>query len=554
MSEIIHSKLTAKRPWMFRSRPRLFGALFLVVAIPTAILTLLTALFVSGELREQAVKQNTVTARLVAKQIDEQFFGLRRYVESFATRPSLINPLQANNAKAVQQQLVDLIEQNRKLSRAVITGTNGVLRFNYPNERPVIGKGFPHHDWFQDISRSSRSYVSAVYKRTPLGQAAVVMIVARIDGEGTRPIGYLGAQYAVADLMEWLLGMQPSRWDRTAVFDQNGNHVLRIKAASHLNISRHPGVRKILQKPEGTLRIENLNGFDHSIVSHVPISKLGWTVISYQPVEAIFAPVKRLIGTILIFFLAALASLGLLGWLWHRVLFAYAEDLRRSNKELESFCYSIAHNLRAPLRAMQGFSTLMDEEFTDKLDNKGKHYAQRIATSAKQMDRLISDLLEYGSIAHANLDFAKIDLTQAVTNALQKIAHQIQQANAQVSLRNPLGSVSSDQNLLQHALAHLLSNALKYVAPNVAPKIEIWSEDKKDTVRLWIKDNGIGIAPKYHQKIFEVFQQLHASDAYHGTGIGLAIVNKAAERIGGAVGVESEPGKGSAFWIQLPKQ
>ncbi|MBA4146909.1 MAG: hypothetical protein H0X66_02255 [Verrucomicrobia bacterium] len=527
--------------------------LFLVVAIPTAILTALTAFFVYDELTDQTVRHNTVTARLVAKHIDEEFYGLRRYVESFAIRERIRNSIEANDADAIQEQLEDLVENNSKLSRAVITDTQGVLRFDYPRDPETLGKDFSHRNWFKGASQADTPYISEAYRRTALDQAVVVMIATKIrDPQGA--VGYLGAHHAIEDLMDWLDSVQSSDSERIAIFDQYGNQMMRMDSPQIENISEHPDIQKALKQPEGWLKINGIDEFDRALLSHVPIPNLGWTVMAYQDYTVVFAPVQRLLRTILIFFLIALAAMGLLGWLWYRVLFTYAEDLRRSNRELENLCYSIAHDLRAPLRAMQGFTSLIAEDYAEKLGDEGMACARRVGTAAQRMDWLIRDLLEYGSVTHRSLEFERVDLSQSMQNAMEAMVARIQKKQAEIRVNDPLGVVTADKRMVQHLLEHLLSNALKYVARNITPKIEIWSEDKPQHVRLWMRDNGIGIPCEQFERIFGIFQRLHPTESYSGTGIGLAIVKKAAERMGGSVGLESEPDKGSIFWIELPKK
>jgi signal transduction histidine kinase len=225
--------------------------------------------------------------------------------------------------------------------------------------------------------------------------------------------------------------------------------------------------------------------------------------------------------------------------------------LQESNQQLESFCYTVAHDLRAPLRTMQGFAQLLLEEHGAKLNPEGQDFARRIALSSERMGQLIKDLLAYTNLSRVDVRIESVSLDNVVARVLNQFQAEVEWRNAAVSVREPLGSVMADPDLLEETLGHLISNALKFVAAGVHPSVHIWSETRGRTLRLWIEDNGIGICAEYQDRLFEVFEKLKVDGADSGTGIGLAMVKKAIERVGGRVGVISTPEKGSRFWIEL---
>lgn len=227
--------------------------------------------------------------------------------------------------------------------------------------------------------------------------------------------------------------------------------------------------------------------------------------------------------------------------------------LKESNEQLEEFCRTLAHDLRAPLRSMQGFAHLLLEENGSQLDAAGQDYAQRISTSAERMGELILDLLAYSQLSRAKYRLEKIDMTRVIENILQSFASEIEANRAVVSVKSSFPLIMGDRATVENAITNLISNALKFKDPEKRLWIRIWAEDQTDRVRLWIADNGIGIDPQYQERIFGVFERLHKRESYLGTGIGLAMVKKGVERMGGEVGVESKPGAGSRFWIELAK-
>jgi PAS domain S-box-containing protein len=232
------------------------------------------------------------------------------------------------------------------------------------------------------------------------------------------------------------------------------------------------------------------------------------------------------------------------------------EELREVNAELEAFSYSVSHDLRAPLRALRGFSEALLEDHAQALDEEGQEYARRIGDAAQRMDRLIEDILAYSRLSRAQLRLQPVSLTRVVAEALRELKHEVSTRGARVRVEQRLPEVMSHQTTLVQIVSNLMTNALKFVAPGVRPQMRIWAEplaaSAAGTVRLYIEDNGIGIAPEHTERIFGVLERLHGAEAYPGTGIGLAIVRRGIERLGGRVGVESNPGGGSRFWLELP--
>ncbi len=225
-------------------------------------------------------------------------------------------------------------------------------------------------------------------------------------------------------------------------------------------------------------------------------------------------------------------------------------QLRAALAELESYSYSIAHDMRAPLRGMQGFSKLLMEEYAKKLDARAQQYLQRIMNSAERLDRLIQDVLSYSKIMRGDLALEPVSTRTLLDDIIQSYPN-LQPPKVEITLEEPLPPVMANLAALTQAFSNLLGNAAKFVAPGVTPKIRIWSELKQKTVRIWIADNGIGIESGAQERIFQLFQRLHGPDIYEGTGVGLAIVKKAVEKMGGKVGVESGEEQGSKFWLEL---
>jgi PAS domain S-box-containing protein len=221
------------------------------------------------------------------------------------------------------------------------------------------------------------------------------------------------------------------------------------------------------------------------------------------------------------------------------------------NRELDAFSYSISHDLRAPLRAMQGFSEALLEDYGDRLDATGHDYAQRIVGASQQMDALIQDLLAYSRLVRTEIALDPVSLETVVDEACGSLEREVKELGGEIAVERPLGRVLAHRAVLGQIVGNLLTNALKFTRPEAPPRVRIHAERAPGRVRLWVEDNGIGIAAEHRERIFRAFERLHGLQQYPGTGIGLAIVQKGALRLGGQAGVESEPGTGSRFWVDL---
>ncbi|MDB6056655.1 MAG: sensor signal transduction histidine kinase [Verrucomicrobiales bacterium] len=223
-------------------------------------------------------------------------------------------------------------------------------------------------------------------------------------------------------------------------------------------------------------------------------------------------------------------------------------ELEEKNSQLEAFSYSISHDMRAPLRAMQGYANLLIEDYGDKLEPEPKSYVERIRSSAKHLDRLINDVLAYSKLSSDEHETATFDLNEMVQGVVDNYPNP---GNALIEIVPSSARVRGYEVPLGQCISNLLGNAIKFIPPGRVPSVKVWTEPTNGRFRLWFEDNGIGILPKDQIKIFGLFSRLHTNAEYEGTGIGLSMVKKAVEQMGGHVGVESELGKGSRFWIEL---
>ncbi len=225
-------------------------------------------------------------------------------------------------------------------------------------------------------------------------------------------------------------------------------------------------------------------------------------------------------------------------------------ELTAANLELDSFANTLAHDLRAPVRIVQGFAKILQEE-SPLLGDEGRECCAQIIGAAKRMDALIRDLLAYCRLSRCEMNLEAVSLEAALFEALAQFGREIQERKAQIDTQTNLPRVIAHSSTLTLALANLISNALKFVNESAPPRVRVWAETKGDRVRVWVEDNGIGIPENLQARVFGVFERGHSHERYPGTGVGLAIVKKGISRMNGDVGLESTAGQGSRFWLEL---
>jgi PAS domain S-box-containing protein len=227
-------------------------------------------------------------------------------------------------------------------------------------------------------------------------------------------------------------------------------------------------------------------------------------------------------------------------------------DLEEAYRELESFSYSVSHDLRAPLRAITGFSQLLGRRNREQLDEAGRHYLDNITVAGERMGSLIEDLLAYSRVGRREVRREPIDVGAVVEGVIGALVPRIVETGADVMLEAPLATPLGDPTLMAQVLQNLVSNAIVYGRAGVPPRVVVRSVCVGDAVEVSVEDNGIGIAPEHQERVFEVFARLHTEDEIPGTGIGLAIVRKAARLMDGEITLRSVPGEGTTFCLVLP--
>ncbi len=228
------------------------------------------------------------------------------------------------------------------------------------------------------------------------------------------------------------------------------------------------------------------------------------------------------------------------------------KELKSKNKELETFTYTVSHDLKAPLRGISGYATLLMEDYSNQLDSEARRYLDTLIKSTERMSQLIEDLLAYSRVERREIKKTNVNLNDLVDKITEEYRHGINTGKLHFKKEIDYGTVFTDQEALTQALRNLIDNAVKFTREQSDPEIWIRASKLEDHCLISVEDNGIGFDMKYYDKIFEIFQRLHLSEDYPGTGVGLAVVRKAVERLGGKIWAVSSPGEGSTFFMELP--
>jgi PAS domain S-box-containing protein len=227
------------------------------------------------------------------------------------------------------------------------------------------------------------------------------------------------------------------------------------------------------------------------------------------------------------------------------------EKIRALNKELEAFSYSVAHDLRAPVRIMDGYAAMINEDYGQFLDEEGVRLIEVIRSNARHMGALIDDLLDFSKLGRVSINTGPVNIEELVRSVMNEQLTLTKKDHIAFDI-GKLTPASCDSSLMRHVFSNLISNAIKYSRKKERPLVEIGSEESMDGITYFVRDNGAGFDMTYSEKLFNVFQRLHKVQEYEGTGVGLAIVHRIISKHGGRIWAESEPGKGATFYFTLP--
>jgi len=561
-------------PWL-RAAPRWCHWALLTVATTGLIATAgLSYRAVDRELSEFAMSRRVAVAQLAGATVSATFDRLADLSVSLATRVRFRELVEAGKWEEAIVILRGVPGDFPFVERLFLTDVGGTLMADVPPAPEVRGRNFSHREWYKGVrSLAGAPYVSPIYKRAAPPQVnvfAVAVPVARADGSAA---GILVLQVRAVSFLEWVSGIDVGPGGAVYVTDSAGQIAFHSKRFAEIG-QRHSPVGPIGERlRRGLSGVEiGPDPFDAepSVLAYAPVARYGWGMVVQQPTRAAFAARDEQLRRLAIAYFMIFLLCSALAYLALRILAQRrrAEEDRKAkaelerlvaertaalelaNKELESFSYSVSHDLRSPLRAVSGFARMLEEDYATRLDDEGRRLIKVIRDNGRRMGQLIDDLLAFSRMSRKPIAVSDTDMTElARATAMEVIAGD---GRAQLEIA-PLPPVSCDAALIKQVWANLISNAIKFSAPRDPPVVEITGHAGPAENVYCVRDNGVGFDMRYYEKLFGVFQRLHSAEEFPGTGVGLAIVQRVVSRHGGRVWAESKEGQGAAFYFALPK-
>ena len=523
---------------------------------------------------------------LAAVYVDKEMTGLLALTDSYARRQVLIAALRDGNyynfdtpaIVAVMQDLRFVQEGTRFASVVDVTGT---LRGEIDPPSPALnGQNFSYRDWYQGVVRTDKAYVSSAYASAVTGAPLVVGVAVPIKADGLyapkgKLLGFLLVGYLLSATQSLFSDFARDQGVKIEVTDQHGVVVAQSGVLpTKLVNDDSAGVIGALKGGKSVDRV-TFGGQD-VFAAYSPVPGVGWTVVARVPTSAALADANRLSAYVIAITLVLLAILVITKAVLFIVLrdrqaahielaranssleervAARTVELEASNRELEAFSYSVSHDLRSPLRSIDGFSRLVLDENREKLSPESTRWLGLVRTGAQQMGNLIDDLLSFSRLGRVPLKKRRVYTSGVVSEVIAEL--KLQNPNRQIEFVLPdLPPCFADPNLLKQVFRNLLANAVKFTAKRPAARIEVGTltapdQGKSRMVTYFVKDDGAGFDMRYSDKLFGVFQRLHRVEDFPGTGVGLALVKRIVERHGGKVWTEGAVDAGATFYLSL---
>ncbi|MBI5211110.1 MAG: hypothetical protein HY927_14155 [Elusimicrobia bacterium] len=501
----------------------------------------------------QALQDKTgLSCLVVAERLDKWTLVGR----SLARRPAMAKAAAGKDWAGALRLLKSTPEDFPDIESLFLCDPAGTLRENHPPLPGVRGRNFAFRDWYKGVSSDWRTFVSPAYLRADLPQVNVVAVAEPIR-QGGRVVGILVLRILLETIGDWAKELRGDTGLSILIVDQKGQVLFHPEVPAQGAIQEWSSaamVSSLLRGERGWRVREGPGDKTGRLEAYAPVPGYGWGVVVSRPAAEAFRPARDAAAFLALACGLAIALTAGGSWLVLRLVAeraAMTEELQAANKELETFSYSVSHDLRAPLRAIEGFSKILLEDHSERLDGEGKRALAVVRAGVLKMARLIDDLLAFSRLGRQAMSEASVDMTGLAGSVLADLMDGGSGPAVSVEV-GPMPRAWGDAALLRQVYANLISNALKFSRKAQAPRVEVGSRQEGGETLYFVRDNGAGFDMRYADKLFGVFQRLHGQDEFEGTGVGLAVAHRIVTRHGGRVRAQGRVGEGAEFGFTLP--
>src|SRR6266853_883074 len=544
----------------FVSFPTPDWGLFAMVSVSVAIVVLLAAqsyFAIDRELTDFALARRAAIARLATVTLQEKFDRLVDIAAALSTRVRFRELVSQGKWAEAIQILTTARKELPYIDRITLSDAHGVVRAGIPKDPSVIGRSFADRDWYKGVSKEWKTYVSDVYQRAAAPPANIFAVAAPIREHDGGIVGALLLQVRLDNFFGWTKDVDLGSGGYLFVVDRKGRVAFHPKISPQgaiADFSTQPTVQRALKGEHGIDTAAADAAAEARVIAYEPMQNYGWAVIAEQPARDAFKSrdnqLRRLlIAYVLVVLLCVfVAALATRMTIQRRRIVERTAQLEAANRELTAFSYSISHDLRAPVRAVDAFAHMLEEDSASQLDAEGRRRLAIIRDNSRRMGALIEDLLAFVSLNRQTLNPVRLDMETIISEVWTELG-----AGAHARLKTgPLPPAHGDRALVRQIWSNLLGNALKFSGKREVPEIEISARSEPGEVVYCVRDNGAGFDMRHYDKLFGVFWRLHREDEFPGTGVGLAIVQRIVSLHGGRVWAESKVDEGAKFYFSLP--
>ncbi|MBI5873081.1 MAG: Cache 3/Cache 2 fusion domain-containing protein [Candidatus Omnitrophica bacterium] len=543
---------------------------FCVFILPIIVMALFSYANLRRDLNEVVLARRNAMAELAATFMKEKLDRMVDLGISFVSRPSFAEFVKEGKWKEASDILKNTLADFPFIHLFFLTDTKGTLKAGYPKETQLIGQNFAFRDWYKGVSRDWKPYVSEVYETRYEPFYKVVAISVPIKDELDAPLGIMAFLVKLDVFAQWIEKYKFGQTGFLFVVDHKGHLVAHPKfhpQGDIIDFLGHPAVTAVLRGKDGIGILYSPTEKEERLTAFKPVPGYGWGCVVTQSVKEAFHAHDETLKVAIILYLVIFCLLSILMVFILRYISvrrAAEEKMRRLNaelarrviqlkdlnKELEAFSYSVSHDLRAPLRSIDGFSRIILEENKDNLDERGKDHFQRIRVASGHMTKLIEDLLLLARVSRCEMHFDKVDLSGLAQKIADDLSARHPQRDVEFSIARGI-FVRGDKMLLEQALINLLENSWKFTSKHARAKIEfgLFKENGEDV--YFVRDDGAGFDMRYAGKLFGAFQRLHSDGEFPGTGVGLSMVQRIIHRHGGRIWADASVEKGATFYFTL---